>query len=502
MSGAKGMLSTGRTPRNSRRVGGLEPAVTTQTSRARTVGLRSERGPVLLALMLSTGLIAIDSTILATAVPSVVSDLGSFDRFPWLFSVYLLAQAVSVPIYSKLADTVGRKPIILVGIGLFLLGSVLCGLAWGMTPLIVFRVLQGLGAGAVAPMSMTIIGDIYTVEERAKVQGYIAGVWAVASVVGPTLGGVFSQFVSWRWIFFVNVPLSVLAAGVLWRRYHENIEKRRHQIDYSGAALLTVGLTSLILAVLEGGNAWAWLSVPSAVAFGVGAAALAAFGLVERRAAEPIIDLSILNRRLILTTTLVSLGVGALLTGITSFAPTYLENSIGATPLVSGLAVAAFTLGWPLAASNSGRLYLSRGFRTTAVLGSLIAVGGSIVLAALGEWPSVVTVAAVTFVIGFGLGWTAAPTTIAAQSSVGWEERGVVTGVNVFARSAGSAVGVAIFGAIANNVIASGAGEHDYDTIVSATTWVFVAVAVTAVLMLLAAVAMPKDRRTRLSAPA
>jgi MFS family permease len=343
-------------------------------------------------------------------------------------------------------------------------------------------------------MSMTIVGDIYTVEERAKVQGYIAGVWAVASVVGPTLGGVFSQFVSWRWIFYVNIPLCVLAGAMLWRRYHETVEKRRHRIDYAGAALLTVGLTSLILAVLEGGNAWAWLSAPSLVAFAVGVLALLAFALVERTAAEPIVDLRILNRRLILTTTLVSLGVGTLLIGITSFAPTYLENSIGVTPLVSGLAVAAFTLGWPLAASNSGRLYLKHGFRTTAVLGSLIALVGTVALAAFGPWPSAVTVALVTFVVGFGLGWTAAPTLIAAQASVGWEERGVVTGVNVFARSAGSAVGVAIFGAIANHLIAAGAGEHDHDTIVRATTWVFVGVAATALLMLVAAVAMPRER--------
>ncbi|MBS1906591.1 MAG: MFS transporter, partial [Actinobacteria bacterium] len=158
------------------------------------VGFRSERGPVLLSLMLATGLIAMDATILATAVPSVVHDLGSYQQFPWLFSIYLLAQAVSVPIYSKLADTVGRKPIILCGIALFLLGSILCGLAWSMTSLILFRLVQGLGAGAVGPMAMTIVGDIYTISERAIVQGYIASVWAIASVVGPALGGLFAQF--------------------------------------------------------------------------------------------------------------------------------------------------------------------------------------------------------------------------------------------------------------------------------------------------------------------
>src|SRR6185369_1281496 len=167
------------------------------------VGFRSERGPVLIALMLSTGLVAIDSTIIATAVPSIVSNLGGFSQFPWLFSVYLLAQAVSVPIYGKLADIFGRKPIMLFGIGLFFAGSVLCGVAWAMPALIAFRAVQGLGAGAVGPMSMTIVGDLFTTAERAKVQGYLASVWGMSAVIGPTLGGVFSEYVSWRWIFFV-----------------------------------------------------------------------------------------------------------------------------------------------------------------------------------------------------------------------------------------------------------------------------------------------------------
>lgn len=449
---------------------------------------------MLLALMLTTGLIAIDSTILATAVPSVVRELGAFEQFPWLFSAYMLAQAVSVPIYSKLADTIGRKPIILVGVGLFLLGSILCGLAWNMTALIAFRVVQGLGAGAVAPMSMTIVGDIYTVEERAQVQGYIASVWAISSVVGPALGGVFSQFVSWRWIFLVNIPLCLIAGWSLMRAYHEHVSHREHKIDYLGATTLTIGLTALILALLQGGNGWPWLSWPSLATMGLGIVALAVFPLVERRAAEPILDLSILARPLIRTTTFISLGVGALLIGVTSYVPTYLENSIGMTPLISGAAVAALTLGWPLAASNSGRLYMKHGFRLTVLLGAGIAILGSAGLAATGHWPSPVSVAVTCFVIGFGLGWTAAPSLIAAQASVDWNERAVVTGVNVFARTAGSAVGVAIFGAIANNLIASGAGEHDYATIVNASTWVFIAAAVTAVTMLLAGFAMPRGK--------
>ncbi|MBS1906590.1 MAG: MFS transporter, partial [Actinobacteria bacterium] len=225
-----------------------------------------------------------------------------------------------------------------------------------------------------------------------------------------------------------------------------------------------------------------------------GALALVLFALVERRAAEPIIDLRLISRRLILTTTLASLAIGALLTGVTSFAPAYLEGSIGVVPLLSGLAVAAMTLGWPLSAANAGRLYLRRGFRFTALIGASIATLGAIGLALVGPYPNAFSLAAVAFVIGFGLGWTAAPTLIVAQASVGWGERGAVTGMNTFARSAGSAVGVAVFGAISNAVMASGGGSGDPATVVHASTWVFVAAAVTAALVLVAVFAMPKDR--------
>ena len=338
-------------------------------SETTAVGFRSERGPVLIAVMLSTGLIAIDATILATAVPSIVADIGGFAQFPWLFSIYLLAQAVSVPVYSKLADTIGRKPIMLVGIGLFLVGSILCGFAWDMTSLIVFRAVQGLGAGAVLPVSITITGDIYSVRERARVQGYIASVWAASSVVGPTLGGVFAEFASWRWIFFVNIPLCLIAAFMLWRNYHESVGRQKHRIDYAGASVLTVGLTLVILAVLEGGQAWEWLSWQSLSAFGLGGGLLVAFVFIERRAAEPILPLWVLSRRLILTTSLISLGVGGVLIGLTSYVPTFLEATTDASPIVSGLAVAALTLGWPIAAANAGRLFLRIGFRRTALIG-------------------------------------------------------------------------------------------------------------------------------------
>lgn len=458
------------------------------------VGLRSERGPVLAAIMVTTGLVAIDATILATAVPTIVADLGGFTSFPWLFSVYLLTQAVSVPLYSKVADTVGRKPVILLGVGLFVLGSVLCGLAWSMPALIAFRAVQGLGAGAVQPMSITIVGDIYSVAERAKVQGYIASVWGVSSVVGPTLGGLFSEYLGWEWIFFVNVPLGALAAWLLARRFHETVEHREHRIDWLGGAVLTGALTLLILATLEGGSAWAWASWQSVTGYGLGLALLAVFVAVERRAAEPVLPMWVLSRRLLATTAGVGFGVGVLLMGVTTYVPTFLEALLGVSPLTSGLTLAALTLGWPIAASQAGRVYLRVGFRTTVLIGTAVTVVGAVALAASSTRPSVLLTGLACFVLGAGLGFVAAPSLIAAQASVDWGERGVVTGANMFARSVGSAVGVAMLGALVNAIMAGSDPFTDPDRFGTAATAAFVAVAVAAVLTAAVALAMPRDR--------
>ncbi|NUS36790.1 MAG: MFS transporter [Pseudarthrobacter sp.] len=461
------------------------------TARAQGVGFRSERGPILIALMLSTGLVAIDSTIVATAVPSIVHDIGGFSNFPWLFSAYLLAQAVSVPIYGKLSDMAGRKPIILTGIGLFLLGSVLCGVAWSMPSLIAFRALQGLGAGAVLPVSITIAGDIYSLEERAKVQGYLASVWAISSVVGPSLGGIFSALGIWRGIFLVNVPLCLLAGWMLVRTLHENVERATHKVDYAGAVLLAGSLGLLILGALQGGQAWAWNSPLSCGIFIVGVVLLAAFLLVERRAAEPILPSWVVSRRLLATTALVSFGVGAVMIGLTSCVPTFLEGALASSPLVAGLALAALTLGWPLSASQAGKFYLRIGFKATALIGVAIAVAGLLILSLTAGAPNVVLIAITCFVVGLGLGLLATPTLISAQSSVPWHERGVVTSTNMFARSIGSALGVAVFGAVANSIYGGAGGNGNPSAVVAASSAVFLASLIAGLLTVAAVLAMP-----------
>ncbi|UKA50491.1 MFS transporter [Arthrobacter sp. FW305-123] len=460
------------------------------------VGFRSRRGPILIALMLATGLVAIDATIVATAVPSIVEDIGGFASFPWLFSAYLLAQAVSVPVYAKLSDVVGRKPMILGGIGLFLLGSILCGLAWSMPALIAFRVLQGLGAGAVQPVAITIAGDIYTLAERAKVQGYLASVWAVSSVVGPTLGGVFASLGIWRWIFLINIPLCLLAGWMLLRTFHENVERTKHRIDYLGAGLLTLSLSLLILGALQGGQAWPWDSAISISVFAGGAVLFVAFLLAERKAAEPILPPWVVSRRLLATTALISFGVGAVMLGLTSYVPTFLEGALKTSPLLAGLALAALTIGWPISASQAGRFYLRIGFRNTATIGIAITVIGAAVLAFTAATPNILLVAMACFIVGLGLGLVATPSLIAAQTSVEWNERGVVTGTNLFARSIGSSIGVAVFGAIANAIYANGpSGGPDPHTTTHASSAVFMAVLVSAVLTVVAVLVMPADKK-------
>jgi multidrug resistance protein len=456
----------------------------------RSVGLRSERGPLLGALMLATALVALDSTIIATAVPSIVSDLGGFSQFPWLFSVYLLAQAVSTPIYGRLSDVLGRKPVMLTGIGLFLVGSILCGLAWTMPLLIVSRAVQGLGAGAVLPMSNTIAGDVYTLAERAKVQGYLASVWGMSAVVGPLLGGVFSEYVSWRWIFWINLPLCLVAGLVLRRTFSERVHRTSGVIDYPGAACLSGGCALLILGLLEGGEAWAWASVPSVVVLVSGVVLVAGFVSVERRVRAPILPLWVFTRRVLLASSLAAVSVGAVVLGLTSYVPTFAQGSLGAGPIAAGFTLATLTVGWPLAAAFSGRLYLRIGFRLTALIGCALAVTGTVlvILVTVSE-AGLLPLAAACFVVGAGLGFVASPTLIAAQSSVGWSERGVVTGSNLFSRSLGSALAVAVFGAVANAVL--GDEQPVGSVLTHASAAVFTGVAIVAVAMVVAVAFMP-----------
>ncbi len=414
---------------------------------------RSGRGQVLAGLMLVIALAAMDSAIVATVIPPIVNDLGGFSLFPWLFSVYLLAQAASVPIYGKLADLYGRKPVLLSGVLIFLAGSVLCGISWNMVALIAFRGLQGLGAGAILPIALTVVGDLYTVVERARIQGWLSSVWGVSAVVGPAIGGLFAEYLSWRWIFYVNLPIGAVGLFMVATRLRERIVRRPQRIDVAGSVLMFLGVGLLVLGLLEGGVHWAWASAPSVAVFTASLLALGGFVWQERRAPEPTVPGWVLTRRAPLGAALTNGVIGVVMIGMITFLPTYAQGVLGTTPLVGGFMLAAMTVGWAGIAALSGRLYLRIGFRDTALYGTFLMILAGLLLSLLSGGAPLWVVALASLLMGCGIGLPAISLLVGVQSVVGWERRGVITGTALFTRMLGSAIGAAVFGSIANSTL-------------------------------------------------
>jgi MFS family permease len=325
-----------------------------------------------------------------------------------------------------------------------------------MLSLIIFRGVQGLGAGAIIPMTTTIVGDIYTLEERGRIQGYISSVWGMASVIGPALGGVFAQYATWRWIFYLNIPVAFAAVMMLQRHLHEDVVRREHRIDYTGVAVLTGGLSLTILGLLEGGVTWAWGSAQSIGLFVGAAVLLTLFARIERTAVEPILPPWVFSSRVLVAANVGSISIGAVLIGLSSYVPTYAQGVVGVGAVLAGFAMAAMSVGWPLASSQASKLYMRIDFRDTAIIGSLFTIAGGLLFALyVNETSGLGRVALASFVTGVGLGFTSISILVAVQSVVGWNRRGVVTGANMFMRSLGSSVGIAIFGSIANTTLAA-----------------------------------------------
>ena len=414
----------------------------------------ARRGWILAGLMTTMMLAAMDTTIVSTAIPQIVGDLGGFALFSWVFSTYLLAQTVTIPVYGKLADTFGRKPVLIVGTLIFLAGSMASALAWNMVALIVFRGLQGLGAGSIMATVNTLAGDLYSVRERGRIQGWLSSVWGIAAVVGPTLGGAFAEYTSWRWIFLINLPIGAVALVLIARFLHEQRPRRQHRIDYAGATALLLAGAALMFGLLQGGQAWPWLSAPSVAVFALAALLIVALVWVERQAPEPIQPRWLWRHPVLIGSNLSMIGMGLVMMGPITYLPTFGQSVYGMGAIAAGFVLASMSIGWPLASALSARLYLRIGFRDAALIGAVLVVlaaGGFLGLPATASAGWVVLD---QFVLGAGFGLLSTPMLVGVQSTVSWDERGVVTSANIFARYLGQSLGAALFGAIFNGAVA------------------------------------------------
>ncbi|HZP26467.1 MAG TPA: MDR family MFS transporter [Dehalococcoidia bacterium] len=414
---------------------------------------QTHRGFVVAALILAMFTAAIEGTIVATAMPTIAGKLGSFELFSWVFSIFLLTQAASIPIYGRLADMYGRKPIFIGGCSIFILGTVLCATAQSMPMLIAFRAVQGIGAGSIIPISATLIGDLFTIKERARVQGWMSSVWGISSVAGPTTGGFIVDTIGWRWIFLLNVPLALLSMSVLIFFLHERLEKRQHKIDYAGSLLMVAATSTFLVFLLEGGKSWPWFSGASMGLLATALVTLAAFLYHENRTPEPLLPLSLFRSRLIAVASLITLATGVITIGISGNVPNFVQGVHGESATVAGLALAGMTMGWPIASVTAGHVLVSKGFRFSVFLGAPPLLISGIWLSTFNTHTTPLEVAGATFVLGLAMGFISTSIIVMVQNAVDWTRRGVVTSTNMFMRQMGSALGIAVLGALVNSQV-------------------------------------------------
>lgn len=414
---------------------------------------KMRRDYILIALMLTMSLAAMDSTIVATAIPQIVGDLGGFSLFSWLFSIYLLIQTVTIPVYGKLADIYGRKPILIVGIIIFVVGSATCAAAWNMYSLIAFRGIQAVGAGAIMATVNTIAGDIYTIKERAKIQGWLSSVWGVSAILGPAIGGALADYASWRWIFLINIPMGAGSIALIAYFLHENKSTKRHKIDWAGAGAMLLTGSVLMFGLLQGGQSWPWLSWNTLTIVFIGAVLIYITILIERRAEEPILPSWVWKKRVILGSNLATIGMGIATMGPSMYLPVFAQSVTGVGAMAAGFILASMSITWPLSSALSGKVYLRIGFRNTALCGILIVIIGASTFLFLPFPGPVWSLVAIQMTLGAGFGLITTPLLVGIQSTVEWGQRGVVTGTSMFSRYFGQSIGAAVFAAIFNSVL-------------------------------------------------
>jgi EmrB/QacA subfamily drug resistance transporter len=415
---------------------------------------RRNRTIATVAVLVAMFLGAMDSNIVSTAMPTIIGLLGGISLYSWVFSIYLLFTTITVPIYGKMADLYGRKPTFMVGTGIFLLGSVLCAGAQTMEQLILFRAIQGIGGGCVLPIAITIIGDMYTLEERAKMVAIFSAIWGLASVLGPAVGGFLTEYVSWRWTFLLNLPVGAVAMAMLWVTLRENIEKRSRPIDYAGVVTLGLGSGLLMFTMLEGSRSFPSDSPIQAIMYIVAVSLLALFIYVETKAPEPIIPLSLFRIRTIAASSVLATIVGVVIFGTSTFVPPYIQGVLGGSAVTAGIAGIVLSTGWFVASTAGGRIILRLGFRSTGLGGAICLITGSALLVRLNAGSTLNDIWLCMSVLGLGLGLSSITSILSVQSAVDWQQRGVATSSNQFFRTVGGTLGISLIGAVFNNSLA------------------------------------------------
>ncbi|GAA0116116.1 MDR family MFS transporter [Clostridium senegalense] len=409
--------------------------------------MRNNKRNVVIAIMMVMFLAAFEGTVVSTAMSTIAKDLQGYNLISWVFSAYLLTSAVSTPIYGKLSDLYGRKKMLTLGTIIFIIGSSFCGISQSMTQLIMFRAIQGIGAGSILTITYTIIGDIFDISERAKIQGWLSTVWGIASLIGPFLGGFLIDYLSWHWIFFINVPFGIASIILLHRNFEEKVVKTDAKIDYIGIVFLTTSIISVLLGVFIG------IIKFRIVLFVIAIISLVLFYFTEKKSLEPIVPFDIFTRNTIIANLICFLGSGALM-AIEAYTPLYTQNVLGYTPTIAGVTMAPMSIAWLLSSFILSKTLSKYGEKIVVIVAIMLLTIGSVILKLVGVSTPIVLLIGAIVIMGFGFGGVFTTLTITVQSAVGYEKRGAATSVNALIRTLGQTIGVSIFGGIINSSIA------------------------------------------------
>ncbi|MBE4908516.1 MFS transporter [Bacillus luteolus] len=452
---------------------------------------------ILTALLISTFLAAIEVTIISTAMPQIVDSLGGFEMISWVFAIYLLTTAITTPIWGKLADLIGRKKIFLLGVTVFLIGSALCGVSQNMVQLIIFRAIQGIGAGAINPITFTIIADVFNFQQRAKVQGLVSSMWGIAGVFGPLVGGLLTDFLSWRWIFFINIPFGVISVWMITKYLKETLETRERKIDYGGAITFTIGISALLFALLsfnqgESGIELSTLSLYGL--FGIAFFFLLAFFGIQTKHSEPMMPLHLFKMPDVSISILGGFLTSIILIGLTAYLPLWTQNVLEMGATSSGFTLIPLSIGWPVGAILCGRVIPQYGIKSIAIFGGSLIFISSLLLTFVTPETSLWILSIIIFVMGMGFGFATTAFTVIIQSSVEMNMRGSAGSLNTLMRTLGQTLGVALLGAAMNYVMNANASSGMASPLVigEGLHTVFIISAIVALVSLLVTLWIPK----------